>query len=789
MKIRKTFLTLLAASLVLAGCSSAQDDTTTEVKPAEQEEKSTADEIKTDETNTEQDKDTTTEASSANEEPVKPADAMSAYKMFLDKNCTLALEATVDSDVCLGYSDYEYIHAGEKLTFDSLYNVMKNSNDFSGNIEPVPYFSFLTIEDNRLLAIKFHGMDLYSANDDSFSVVIINFINEELHITHAYDSWGKNKVRISDRGCINTMSLAGAGETVYETGLLTEDGKYQTIYTDANLNYSWIQDAFGSEIYNEVYGSTGEEPQITVHKFDFGNETICTVEETALNDTDLKFLNMVQKTDCRFTDDDGISKRINDKCNELCGKDYDAIDNCPVVWNPIYSDDIADILPKSFGETSRWNYEDSVCSGRIADDYTLKLLAKADKKPLSDDDILRLCDVLSDLEASDTDEFVLVKTVGTQGSDDYFRLYMTKFGNSVILAPDGGLMSFDFTLCDYIYGNAPDMYPCDFDGDGKIELGLIPYIFHGTGFSQESLIILESTGDGYWYSDHLTPQEYMQTITDHLRFIDKGNEIEIIYDGESTGSAPKDPNASNLMIFLDDFVDIEFNGKNAVVRVNPSMYSDDNPSGTTMGTAKITYSADKYGTFEVSDFVYFAESDANKLLNDFAEGKITDTDGRYLFDPDNCYDDSLPMETAFVDVNNDEKDELIIREVGSIPYIYAVVNGEIRRFGTYCMGSAIPSMINTNHQIVHMDVTHANRQQYSVISYFINLRADQEVFFADWYEIEEIPESHEYFMVRDNFDPSEDDYVAITKEEFDELQAKYVCEDTSIEWVKRSSNQ
>lgn len=776
MKNGKTYMLMLAVSLILTGCGAGNN----QYKPIETEE-SEIDDGQNSIT------DSSGDFENATEEAI-PADAVSAYRIFLGMYGDATLEAEVDKKVALGYWDMENEHAGEKLTFNQLCEVMNNSGESDEDYNQKPYYSFIEAGNNTLLAVKFPVVNIYSEDDDSYAVLIFNYIDGTLHITYSFDYWAVNTVHLYENGLIESSISVGAGEEIYDVGVLSEEGKCQIVYTDDVCSREWIASATSFDVYNKYYEQGVNAPGIELHKLSFEGDTVWAyagLESNEINAVDREFLAAIDEAGFKIVDMDIIEDKIEEEVNQLIGDSYGYSDACPVIWNTVYKDGLLDINPGIFYATSRWNYEEYFYSDYQDDETTLQLLAKADENSIVDFDKLSFGAVASELENSETEQYKLIKTVGMEGYADYFKLYLTNGNNCVILTPDGELIKFDYNLCDFIYGTIPELYPCDFDDDGEIELGIIASVFHGTGFYQQSLIILNKLKEGLWGAYHLTPQNYTQTIAEHLRFIDAGSEIEIIYNGDSVDKVSKNDDSQIIGLYYDDFVEIEFSGKDVIVRSNPIIYSELDGIGLTLGTAKLTYSFGEVGS--ISDFEYYKEADPKKLLNDFADGKVTDSNGNVVIycDDDFCSEEEN-AEIAYVDVTDDGEDDLLVRTYGGyIPDVYSVKHGEVRCISTQCFGSSSPTMINLNHQIVHQDIYHANRQQYGVISYTNTLKPYSEIFFSDWYEDENDPSSHEYRVYKDVYATGNESVEEITKSEFDELVKKYLQEDKSIVWEKR----
>ncbi len=123
------------------------------------------------------------------------------------------------------------------------------------------------------LALKFEGLDIYSADDDSYSIVVISCKDGALELVYACDSWARSYTDINYYGCIFSEGSGGAGDHLAEMGYINADGVVQTVYTVEILDGQWVSN-ISNEVYSEVFGdSSSSEPDMQVGIYEFNGAT------------------------------------------------------------------------------------------------------------------------------------------------------------------------------------------------------------------------------------------------------------------------------------------------------------------------------------------------------------------------------------------------------------------------------------------------------------------------------------------------------------------------------------
>lgn len=187
------------------------------------------------------------------------------------------VKATVDDGVALGYDDFDMANAGSEFTFDEL-TAFICKNEFGEPHTPEVSYDTLPRDNGDVLLIRYDGMDIYSPDDDSFSLFVIAGTPDNLHITYSVDSWCRNEVTISPEGIISSSGSSGAGDHGFDEGYIDNDGHYINIYKAEECFPGWIgelfeyfeMDAFSDNtiaLANNFDMVGGDDDVVTIYKF------------------------------------------------------------------------------------------------------------------------------------------------------------------------------------------------------------------------------------------------------------------------------------------------------------------------------------------------------------------------------------------------------------------------------------------------------------------------------------------------------------------------------------------
>lgn len=538
-----------------------------------------------------------------------PKDSLTTYEYFLGMGGNnLSLKAVVDDAVEIGYSDYDFQNVGKEFTFGELTSYL-NSNGLAGDnaSEPVPYYAFLDIDGEKLLALKYQGMNIYSPGDDSYTIFIIANRDDGLHITASVSAWARQSVSLNAEGYIYVIGSAGAGEDVSSGEFINKDGKLTNIFKGDWVAGSWM---FGSDekissAYKEVYeGHEEESTNIAIQLYDFNGTKLYMVDQFGgeLTDIDKKFIKAMEDEGVEWSTAKDVSDMLKSKSKELRGYEVD-VDQPPLMFSKVMESEYMGIPGQSSGWTTGWNYQ-SIVGDEIVLDKSLKAkLNKAGDTPIEDAcELTQYIEFDEEAREDKEEEYFFAQSV--DGNSETFKYYITSHMNSVFVTPDGCAVKAEDSFADFIYGTIPTLIPDDFDGDGETELLIEFWVFHGTGFTQDSVAMLDYSynweGGKNWKIYHLTPQTYIEDINEKLNVFDMGTDVKVVYEGQES-VVSKEGDDSSMTLFLDHRVKESHEGKYITISVTPTLFSDKNPIGLELKTIDVIYEFCEDGEWKEKD--------------------------------------------------------------------------------------------------------------------------------------------------------------------------------------------
>lgn len=145
-------------------------------------------------------------------------------------------------------------------------------------------------------------------------------------------------------------------------------------------------------------------------------------------------------------------------------------------------------------------------------------------------------------------------------------------------------------MIDFIYGTIPTFTIGDFDNDGENELLVEYYIYHGTGFVQQSVAILDNTanwdGTKKWRLYNLTPETYVEALVTDFIVEDLGTELKVKANGKET-IVSKEGDDSFMELYLDFRVRESHEDEDIIIETIPVLFSENNPLGLELETCYI----------------------------------------------------------------------------------------------------------------------------------------------------------------------------------------------------------
>lgn len=242
-------------------------------------------------------------------------------EQILDKNTALTLTELEDR-VSAYFFDPEYM---DKTSCDRIQYAYVDCPDSSD-------------ETDRNLLVKFVGLNIYSQDDDSYAVFILNENNGQLYITGSYQCWARSETVAYANGILWNSGSSGAGDHGTDLSAILSNGKPASIYNARILSGQWTSSVNGS-LYSEVFGdNTGH--SLCVSIYTIGSEkyyqydmTYCEEEEIPLCET---YINRCRdEGDIKWVSEEEIETAIQNQCTAV-GIDYSIIDQREETkWNDL----------------------------------------------------------------------------------------------------------------------------------------------------------------------------------------------------------------------------------------------------------------------------------------------------------------------------------------------------------------------------------------------------------------------------------------------------------------------
>lgn len=228
--------------------------------------------------------------------------------------------------------------------------------------------------------------------------------------------------------------------------------------------------------------------------------------------------------------------------------------------------------------------------------------------------------------------------ITSQGLDkDVFKLYSVRNDNYMyVVTPDGQYVEILVNAVS-THMEWPTCSMADYDNDGEYEMAIIPHILHGTGYYEESLIIVDRSENDTWFAYHLPVDLYSDYFVENVEARVKNKKLELIFNGESVGT-PVKVDHDDYNFNTSSKVDIFPCGDSILVNTNPYYYDEN--MGSALGEFYdtklwLSISYNGAGEFEVLDGMSqpraesLFEKEISKLGDDkfygFIEGPAVET--------------------------------------------------------------------------------------------------------------------------------------------------------------------
>ncbi len=124
----------------------------------------------------------------------------------------------------------------------------------------------------------------------------------------------------------------------------------------------------------------------------------------------------------------------------------------------------------------------------------------------------------------------------------------------------------------------PDHYQADYDGDGKDELIIQPKVLHGTGYMEDTLIMVDTDKSGSWYAYHFNAKLYEDYFNKVASTTVSNKKATLKYRNKALGD-PVPVKTSDAKFRFDSLVGIYPIQKEIYVYTNPFVPTEGNMDG------------------------------------------------------------------------------------------------------------------------------------------------------------------------------------------------------------------
>lgn len=201
------------------------------------------------------------------------------------------------------------------------------------------------------LALRFYGIDLYSADDDSDKTCVIVYEDGKLFLRYGYESWARSATTLYYYGYINGSGSGGAAHAIGEEMLLDASGKAHAL---CNWDIFWGSDIASmtpyyaeqydiSSMYRTAFGEEETETgNISLEYYVIGEEEyFIFLSEEEMGEKENQFVELCKQAGMRFVTAEELEQYTDMRIGEL-GLDKTCLEQTELTWqevdNPAYAE-------------------------------------------------------------------------------------------------------------------------------------------------------------------------------------------------------------------------------------------------------------------------------------------------------------------------------------------------------------------------------------------------------------------------------------------------------------------
>lgn len=285
---------------------------------------------------------------------------MEAYEKFLNNEAGLSYDRYMQKGYFINPDNTEepLFQKGTEYTLSEILKKLTSYYlEYSAN-KKIDYIDYAYIDcgidgENELV-LRFNGMNIYNADDDSTLVYVIKYIDGKLYLCYYYETWARSETSINEYGYIVSSGSGGASLHITDYIFIDKNGSWKPIAyieseSDINAlrqfeNLAKLAEAKGIKDYIQVdtirfdYDPSASEQdnKEIFYTFYVYNENWEPIEDASLY-TDSIYKELFEEANVPFITPDELMKIISEKEQDL-GVTDEIKEGAKVTWKTLKSD-------------------------------------------------------------------------------------------------------------------------------------------------------------------------------------------------------------------------------------------------------------------------------------------------------------------------------------------------------------------------------------------------------------------------------------------------------------------